>query len=153
MYQRLELAHEEQIRKMRLEDKKEPQEIVDFFKTAYKIKLPLWKIGYICKKAKPQGGVATKEKSRRNAAQRKYITKKRLAAAPALDDEGDVDVQELVALLTQIDAGYKKLLAHFKATLKQLRSELVKSRAQVQEMIKGAGIEVPEEESIKVPEV
>lgn len=62
-------------------------------------------------------------------------------------------MQELVALLTQIDAGYKKLMAHFKGILKQLRNELVKSRGQVQDMMKGAGIEVPEEESINIPVV
>lgn len=57
----------------------------------------------------------------------------------------DVNVQELVVLLQQIDAGYKKLLAHFKDTLKNLRSELIKSRSEVFKMMKGADVEIPEE--------
>lgn len=54
-YERLDPAHEEQVREMR-KDNKSPQEIADFFKATYKIKLPLWKISYICKKKNPQGG-------------------------------------------------------------------------------------------------
>lgn len=71
-YQRLTSAHEEQIKNMR-KDGKSPQEVVDFFKETYQIKMPLWKVSYIT--GKKSEGVASDEKPRRNAAQRKYARK------------------------------------------------------------------------------
>jgi len=131
-------AQEEQIRAMAKEGKRN-KEIIDFFKATYHIALNSSRVCYVCYgregKGKKQGGVASRAIAR---TEQKRLTKK------TSQDSEDVNIQELVTLLTQIDAGYKKLLEHFRGTLKQLRSELIKSRGQVQEMLKGAGIEVEE---------
>jgi hypothetical protein len=140
-YQRLEPQHEEQIKSMR-KDGKSPQEVVDFFKATYGMKLPLWKVSYIT--GKHTKGVATVTLGKKSKRDKKWQTRK--DAAEAVQDE-DVDVKELVALLTQIDAGYKALLAHFKNTLKQLRGELIKSRGQVYTMMQNAGIDLVEEKN------
>lgn len=71
-YQKLTEAQEEQIRNMH-DDGKSAKEVVDFFKETYQIKLPIWKVSYII--SKKSGGVASDEKPRRRAAQRKYARK------------------------------------------------------------------------------
>ena len=84
-YQRLTSAHEEQIKNMR-KDGKSPQEVVDFFKETYQIKMPLWKVSYIT--GKKSEGVASDEKPRRNAAQRKYA-RKATASIPQVNDPSE----------------------------------------------------------------
>ena len=73
-YQKLTPGHEEQIKNMR-KDGKSPQEVVDFFKENYQIKMPLWKVSYIT--SKKSTGVASAEVPRRRAAQRKYSDKRK----------------------------------------------------------------------------
>lgn len=144
MIARIKLTEEqeEQIRAMS-KDGKRNKEIIDHFKTAYNIGLNSSRVCYICYGRKGKG-TASAENPRRAKAQHKYISKKKRLAEKA-QDTGEVDIKELIVLLQEIDTGYKKLLEYFKNTLKNLRGELVRSRAEVHEMMKGAGIEVPGE--------
>lgn len=152
-YQELTSGQKEQIYKMVVEDKKTPDEVVEFFKKTYSIKLPRWKVSYTKTHFEKDmrggvhmgGGVATRALKKKAKRDKEWLRKKN-TAAPASDND-DVNVAELVTLRQEIDAGYKKLLAHFKDTLKNLRSELVKSRGEVREMMRGAGITVEEGEN------
>jgi len=140
-YTKLTPAQEEQIVKMD-RDGSPADEIIAFFRTTYQITIDKKKISNIKQKMKAKaeaaaaefrGGGSTKSNKKKYA---KRITKKQSVVA---DDE-PVDVAELAVLLQEIDAGYKKLLSHFKDTLKNLRAELMKSKAQVNDMLTGAGI-------------
>lgn len=126
---------EEQIVSMRKEGKP-IEEVQAFFKSNYSIELPAWKIHYCVGKAR-KGGVASDEKPRRNAAQRKYSKKRKGAEDP--EAEAVAIFKEIRQLIGQIDNGY---IIVFKA----LRGDLIKSRAQVHEMMKGAGVEIPEDQ-------
>ncbi len=70
-------AHKEQCRVM-FKDGKRPCEIIEFFKTTYHIDLKSPTLNYIIHGRKKEG-VASAEKPRRIAAQRKYIRKKAVA--------------------------------------------------------------------------
>lgn len=152
-YQQLTPGQKEQIYKMS-NDGKSKEEIVDFFKRTYQVKLEPWKISYIKRQVEKNlrggtrmgGGVATRALKKREAKRLAKLAKKAAASAAPEPDNDDVDIQELTSLLQQIDAAYKKLMAHYKGIFKQLRADLIKSRAEVFEVLRGAGLEVPEEE-------
>lgn len=126
MRQKLLPAQEDQIRSMR-KDGRSPQEIVDFFKNTYQIEIPLWKISYIV------GKVPKSAEAKSNPVKRAYHKKSK-------DTDVEVRLDDLVKILQQIDGGYKSLL-------RKIRSELIKSRAEVYDMMKGAGIEVEDDET------
>ena len=139
-YQKLTPGQEEQILKMS-NDGKSNEEIAEYFKNTYKVKLEPWKVSYIKGKVEknlrggiPQGGVATSEKKRRNAAQRKYIAKKKQpVAAPSGDN--------IINLVEQLRA---ELDAYSKYIIGKIRIELVKAVGEARKKRIDAGEDVPE---------
>jgi hypothetical protein len=118
-------AHNEQLMLM-LKDGKNFSEITEHFKTAYQISLPYHRFAY-AKQKLDKGGAASfspgPDKKKRN-----YKRKDNVAAP------GENIVKEIVTMLADIHSGYDKIFKH-------LRLELIKSRAQVYDMMKGAEIE------------
>lgn len=120
----MEIAQEQQLKDM-IAAGKTNKEIKDFFITTYNYRVPAWKLTYL----------RGKDKAKPSASPRLKRPYNKKGISPSL--EGDIDIKELVTLLQQIDTGYKSVLKH-------IRAELIKSRAQVHDMMRGAGIEVSE---------
>lgn len=121
-------AQEEQLANM-VKDKKDNGEIKAFFKDNYQVDLPGWKMAYAREKA--FGKTAS------SGNKRQYHKKSKEVTTSSNVPGGNI-VQEIVKLLSDIHSGYDKIFKH-------LRLELIKSRAQVYDMIKGAGIKEDEE--------
>lgn len=94
--------------------------IKEHFKTKHGVDIPNWKISYVKTKAAPGPGK-----------KRAYSKRKPKEEISAGIEEM---VREIVSLISEIDTGYK-------AVIKYIRQELIKSRNQVHEMVKNAGIE------------
>lgn len=119
-HQKLTPQQEEQIKDMR-KNGRSPQDVVDFFKTSYQITMPLWKVSYIT--GKGTHGVASDEKSRRNAAQRKYSAKNN-------NDDGD----DIVKIAKEIAELPKKIEAVYLRIFKRQRKDLVVALARAQKI-------------------
>lgn len=126
---KLSEAHIEQIKSMR-EGSKTLKEIKDFFKATYGIKLWDGKIIDIAPKSKRAGSATVKVKR----AYHRRAGKEKAAIGSVLSD--DRMVKDILQLVNEIKAGYMQVFKH-------LRSELIRSRSEVCQMLTGAGIEPP----------
>ena len=97
-----------------LKDGKHSTEIIEFFRNSYQITIPHWKVAYI------KGKIEKPKKQKKTA---------------IVEPETEVTVTELITIIGQIDTGYKALL-------KKIRVELLKSRAQVFKMLEASGIDL-----------
>ncbi len=111
-----------------------PKDIIKYFKEKHNIDVKGWEVSYLCK-AVPMH-VAKK------AAKPKKVAKKETSRGGTDNDSIENVAQDIVKLLRGIDDGYKKIFMF-------LRGELIKSRAQVHTMMKGAGIPVEEEGEVE----
>jgi hypothetical protein len=120
-------AHVEQI-KMLLTEGKAVKEIVEIMDKTYPgVSFVPSQIYYVKKAMKVSGDPSVKVKKH---------YKKRAAATEEIG--ADRTIKDIIALLSEIQSGYKSVFAH-------LRKELIRSRAEVCMMLTGAGL--PEIES------
>jgi hypothetical protein len=122
---RLEPAQKEQIISM-IKEGKSHKEIQEFFKANYQRDIASGSISYICKHA----GIGKAAGTTKRAYHKKQVA----PSSPA-----DNIIKEIITLLKEVDLGYQ-------AVFKHLRKELLQSRGQVYQMLKGAGIEVADGE-------
>lgn len=121
-------AQQEQLKVMIKEGKK-ADDIVAFFKTTYQIDLPAHCVYAAKTKLKVAGGGGFKT-------HKKYSRAKK---DPDQQESIEQVLEDICKILVQIGSGYKRVFVH-------LRSELVKSRAEVHAIQRGAKIEIPAEE-------
>ena len=120
-------AHIEQAKTLRAEGMSVP-DIAAKLTELYSVDIKPWQIYAALKGEKPAKRKYTRKPK---AAKRKY-TRKPKAAKPEVAVQDNI-VKEIVSLLGEIQEGYKKVFKH-------LRTELLRSRAEVCEMLAGAGI-------------
>lgn len=123
---RLGEAHIEQAKVLKAEGKS-AREIAEVLSTTYSIKISQWDVYAALGKGKK--AVADPQVKKNRA----YLKKIAVKATPIPTTKSDIN--DIIALLGEIDKGYKQVFAF-------LRTELIKSRAEVYQMLKGAGIEV-----------
>jgi len=124
---RLAEAHVEQIKTLRAEGKTAPEIVKTMEQTYPGVKFAPYHVYSVIKKDKKvMGGGEAKVK-------RQYKKRADKITDAGVSDPGKV-VKDIVALLAEVNAGYGRVFAY-------LRTELIKSRAEVCLMLTGAGLE------------
>ena len=130
---RLSEAHIEQIKKLRSEGNTAPK-IVEIMNATYPgVKFAPHHVYSVIKKEKKtaRAGVVPKVK-------RQY--KKHAVKAPSKVISGSVDIAQLAKDIGGLMAEIMELYGHL---LKHFRGELLRSRAEVAQVLSGAGVDVP----------
>jgi len=121
-------AHIEQAKVMRSEGKS-IREIKEYLNTTYNAQFTDYNVSSAIKDK--EGGEVEKLTAK---AKRPY-KKRKVVAQPDVASDDRV-VKDILALVAEIHAGYKLVFKH-------LRTELIRSRAEVCAMLTGAGLDIP----------
>jgi hypothetical protein len=113
-----------------VKQKKDNGEIREFFRSNYQLEIPTWKFVYVREKV-----------FGKNLTQKRKYKHRSIAVGKSENQPVDNIIKEITDMLKDIDTGYQ-------AVFKHLRGELVRSRAQVYNMLKGAGIAAPDQEEL-----
>lgn len=131
---KLSESHESHIKALRKEGKK-PAEIVELLRKTYPgVKFTIAQV-YAVKNDPPSEDEVLRSHDDEVKPKRAY--KKRApkaASSPAIETSPDQAIRDITTLLAEIQNGYKLVFKH-------LRAELLRSRAEVNAMLTGAGID------------